>query len=84
LALFLFYPTGQVAIINIVNCFGDKNSCGLNGISMNIMKKTTVPVSKIMSELINYSFGVGHFPDELKIVKVCHAFKSGGTNLFTN
>ena len=81
---FLFYSTDADEVVSIVNGFNDKSSCGVDGIPMDIMKKTIKPVSKIIADLVNFSFTTGHFPDELKIAKVCPIFKSGAANLFAN
>ena len=81
---FAFYPVDAIEIVNILNNFRDKNSCGFDSIPLDIIKKTVKPIAQILSDLVNQSFSSGYFPDELKIAKITPIFKNGAPNIFTN
>lgn len=77
-------PTTPAEISSITNLLDSKLSSGFDGLSTSLLKQCISPIASILSELVNYSFYTGYFPDELKIAKVCPIYKAGDTNLVTN
>ena len=68
----------------MLNALVDKKDCGPDNISLYFIKVAAAMVSQPLSELVNYSFAFGIFPDILKLVKVVPVFKSGNKRVVTN
>ena len=81
---FALYPTDANEIVNIVLNFTNKNSFGIDGIPVDIMKSSIYHIADPICSIINSSLETGIFPDALKIAKVCPVFKSGEKDLFQN
>jgi len=81
---FVFYPTGAYEIVQIANGLQDKISFSIDCILTNIMKLTIPYISVVISALVNCSFRIGNFPNELKIAKVCTIFRAGPHKFFSN
>ena len=57
-----------------------KNSSpGYDGIPATLAKRVINSYIKLLTLLINHSFSVGNFPDELKLAKVIPIYKSGSS-----
>jgi len=69
-------PTDPIEIGKIIDDLKNKNSCGVDGISNNILKIMKNEIIKPLSTLINKSFIEGKFPDELKVTKVIPIYKA--------
>jgi hypothetical protein len=61
-----------------------KSSCGVDGISMKILKILKHIIIKPLTLIINQSLTRGIFPDILKIGKVIPIFKKDEDNIFDN
>ncbi len=48
---------------------------GPDQISNHLLKKATVPISEPLSELVNFSFTIGEFPDIWELANVVPIFK---------
>ena len=49
-------PTCEQEIINVIEAFQNKSSCGYDGIDMNIVKKISCFIAKPFSHICNRSF----------------------------
>jgi len=67
-----------------VSNFDDKSSFGVDGIPVNILKRSIVYISEPLSVIVYCSIQTGVFPDELKIARVRPIFKSGDKQLLQN
>ena len=81
---FSLFLTNADEIVQIVSSFQNKNSAGIDGIPISIMKESIHYIAEPISNIINSSFRSGVFPDCLKIGKVCPIYKNDDTNLFSN
>ena len=77
-------PCTPAEILNIIANLNDKDSAGSDEIPLSLLKKCAQPLTLILSMLVNNAFCTGHFPDELKIAKVCPIFKTGQPDVFSN
>ena len=77
-------PVTSDEIVKIVTKFRNKFSCGIDGVSMSIVKKTISVIAQPLAEICNKSFINGIFPDKMKIAKVIPVFKNGDKKLFSN
>jgi len=68
-------PTTESEICSIIKNF-KLASPGHDDIHAKIVKKTSSPILKLLSYLINASLSQGVFPDELKIAKVIPLYKA--------
>ena len=73
----VLYPTDCSEVVNIINALPNKKSCGHDGIPANVVKSAVYCIASHLSNLINYSFDKGFFPDPLKIGKICPIYKAG-------
>jgi len=74
---FALYETSPNEIIEIVDKLKNKWSSGFDNIPVTILKASIIRIAEPISQLINYSFITGNFPDPLKIAKVSPIFKTG-------
>jgi exonuclease III len=77
-------PTSRTEIINITALLSNKTSYGIDEVPLTLLKKIIDPIAQVLSNLINSSFEIGHFPQELKRAKVCPIFKSGLVSQVSN
>ena len=71
-------------IIEIVKLMKNGESAGVDEISINLIKSVIECIAVPLSDIINFSFTNGTYPDQLKIAKVCPIFKDGSKNEFSN
>ena len=81
---FLLTPCCPLEIAELSASLNDKTSYGIDEIPLTYLKKCIDPLTTIISLLVNNSFQTGHFPDELKIAKVCPIFKAGDKSFASN
>ena len=62
----------------------NKNSCGFDGISTNLLKIIEPAITKPLTILTNQVLCTGMFPDKLKIAKVIPIHKKGDATVFNN
>ena len=75
-----FAPTIESEINDIIHSLKNKTSADYDNISIILLKHISKPISKYMSDLMNFSFLTGTFPDKLKIAKVKPLCKSRKTS----
>ena len=71
----LNYKT-EVDFIKIIEKLPSKAAIGPDGISVGLMKRIKLPLSRLLSLLYNSSLDEGHFPDILKYAFIIGIFKS--------
>lgn len=74
---FSIEPVTEQEIRNIINGLKNENSCGVDDISLFILKQISDHVLCSLVYLINQSFHQGCFPDVFKIARVIPLFKKG-------
>lgn len=74
---FLIEPVTEQEIMNIINSLKNENSCGVDDISLFVLKHISDHVVCSLVYLINQSFYQGCFPDVFKIARVIPLFKKG-------
>ena len=79
----VIFHIGVNKFITVINSL--KNSSpGYDGIPVTLAKRVINSYIKPLTLLINHSFSVGSFPDELKLAKVIPNFKSGSSRELHN
>ena len=81
---FTIYPTNVYEIKDIITNLTSKNTTGYDDINQKIVIKSAPYIAEILSEIINSSFKLGIFPDDLKIAKVVPIFKNGDKSQVSN
>ena len=81
---FALIPTSPQEIIDIARGAKYSRSTGPDGIDPLIGKRTIIPTSGIISEIINSSFETGQIPPELKKGKITPIFKQGDREIMSN
>ena len=71
-------------VSRIINGLNNKQSTGLDEISVNILKYCGDAIVSSITSIINNSIGSGIFPDELKKARVRPIFKSGDSEVTAN
>ena len=72
--------TISITIMKLAN----KNSCGFDGISTNLLKIIEPAITKPLTILTNQVLCTGMFPDKLKNAKVIPIHKNGDATVFNN
>lgn len=75
---FSLTPTNETEVTEAIQNLKSKATPDLNGISVKILKFCATDLVEKLTEMINYSFETGIFPDELKIAKVIPIYKNKG------
>ena len=70
-------PINEETTIKIIYDLKAKNSEGVDGISVKLLKAIKYETSKAITHIINQSLHTGIFPDKLKLTKVIPVFKKG-------
>ena len=74
---FEFHSITENDVIDIINGFASKSSCGYDNISLKLLKDAKAVLSKPISVIINQMVSTGIFPDKLKLAKVLPFQKRG-------
>ena len=67
---FEFHSIIENDVIDIINGFASKSSCGYYNISLKLLKDAKTVLSKPISVITNQMFSTGIFPDKFKLAKV--------------
>lgn len=78
------YPTNSIEILTVAKKLKNKESCGDDEISTNIIKYTIDLILDVLTYIINNSFKFGVFPDDLKLAMVKPIFKKGDPQSLDN
>ena len=70
-------PIDEETTIKIIDGLKAKNSEGVDGLSVKLLKAIKYETSKAITHIINQSLHTGIFPDKLKLAKVIPVFKKG-------
>ena len=76
--------TGSLLVSITIMKLANKNSCGFDGISTNVLKIIEPAITKPLTILTNQVLCTGMFPDKLKIAKVIPIHKKGDATVFNN
>ena len=76
-------PTNEGEINKIVDNLKDC-AVGWDHLPANIFKDNKIPLSKILSYIVNLSLEQGSFPRELKLANLIPIFKSGDSDNIGN
>ena len=71
-------------VIRTVQHFKSKMSTYCNDLNMSMVKNIIAHIVKHLKHICIVSFNTGIFPNQMKIAKVIHIFKSGEKGVFTN
>jgi hypothetical protein len=74
---FLLFPTDEYEVTTAIMQLKNKYSTDFDDISIPIIKAVCNTLALPLTMLINASFSLGIFPDDLKIAKICPVFKAG-------
>ena len=77
-------PTDSEEIYKIISNLRPKKSCGIDGISNDIIKKLASEIKLPLSIAINKSLLTGNVPDILKIAKIVPIYKAKDKQSLTN
>ena len=80
----IFLTADSSEILSIIKSLNAKDSYGIDEISTKTLQLTALPITPILTALINQSINTGIFPKLLKISKVCPVYKDGEKKLFSN
>ena len=80
--VFTFKPVEEEIISRTTMKLANKNSCGFDGISTNLLKIIEPAITKPLTILTNQVLCPGVFPDKLKIAKVIPIHKKGDATVF--
>ena len=61
--------------VNIIDGLKTRSSCGLDGLSVKILKQIKYELSSSITLIINQSLNTGNFPERIKIAKVIPIYK---------
>ena len=70
-------PTGEFEVASIIKAMKNKKSCGMDGISSEILKCCSSIIERHLALAFNKCIDEGVFPDIFKIAKVVPLFKKG-------
>ena len=80
-----FTPTDEEEVLKIVRCLKPSRSSGHDEISVNLLKKIILQLTKPLTYIFNISLSSGKCPNSLKIAKVVPVFKrKDDASLLTN
>jgi len=75
-------PTDPGEMFSIINSLSQNKICGPDNISPYFIRMSASLISVFV--LVNYSFTLGIFPDNLKLVKVVPIYKTGNKQIVSN
>lgn len=81
---FHFDVINKDTILKIMKNMKPKSSCGIDKMSLKLLKLGTPHIIEPLTVIINQSLTSGIFPDDLKIAKVIPIFKKGDEHIFDN
>jgi len=81
---FSLQPTSEAEVYTVIRNLKSKRSFGWDGISVEVLKRIAMFVSKPLSYMINLSFTEGKFPKNMKLAKIIPIFKKGDKNEAAN
>ena len=81
---FFISPTTPDEVIQITNSCKSKSSFGIDQIPMTILKQAVPYIADVLSDLFNWSFSDGIFPQSMKLAVVTPIFKNGDPHDVTN
>ena len=70
-------PTGQFEVASVIKALKNKKSCGMDGISNEILKCCSRIIERHLARAFNKCIDEGVFPDIFKTAKVVLLFKKG-------
>ena len=74
---FSFSQITEKQVETVIDNLSNKHSCGVDGISTNLLKKCKNPLIPALTLIINQTLTSGIFPEKLKVAKVVPLFKNG-------
>lgn len=77
-------PTNNLEIFNLINDINVNKCTGADKISGVVLKRCVVPITPVLSDIINLILSSGVYPDLLKIARVTAVFKSGSKTCCNN
>ena len=81
---FHFSPVNKNVIADVIGKIKPKQSCGLDSLSVNLLKAIKDEISDALVILVNQTLATGIFPASLKIAKVIPIYKKGDINDLSN
>ena len=81
---FAFTLVAENDVLKHISSLRTKNSAGIDGISVKLLKKISSALISPLTLIINQSLVTGIFPDKLKIAKVLPLFKKDDHTLMDN
>ena len=82
--MFVFHPINEETTKRIINNISSKPSCGLDGLSSNLLKAINGNICNCITLVINQSLTTGIFPEKLKLAKVIPIHKKNDNTIFDN
>ena len=73
---FSFSQITEKQVETLIDNLSNKHSCGVDGISTNLLKKCKNPLIPALTLIINQTLTSGIFPEKLKVAKVVPLFKT--------
>ena len=67
---FQFKPVDEETVFKIIDMLQPKLSCGIDDISVKLLKTIKAEIYKPITLIINQMLATGIFPDKLKLAKV--------------
>ena len=81
---FFLHPVCEREIINVTNSLATKHSVGIDNMSTSTLKRLIGVIAPQLTDLINFSFVTGTFPNSLKIAKIIPIYKTGPKDALIN
>ena len=81
---FSFSQITEKQVETVIDNLSNKQSCGVDGISTNLLKKCKNPLIPALTLIINQTLTSGIFPEKLKVAKVVPLFKNGDKTILSN
>jgi len=75
---FLLSPVLPVEVLETIKAMKNSNSCGLDEISTNLLKRNAIHLYEPLASVVNISFRTGRFPQALLTSKIVPVFKNKG------
>ena len=80
---FSFSQITEKQVETVIDNLSNKHSCGVDGISTNLLKKCKNPLIPALTLIINQTLTSGIFPEKLKVAKVVPLFKNGDKTILS-
>lgn len=81
---FLFLPTNDMEIKNLISAINPSKSPGPDQISPSIVKHSAIHIAPLLTHIFNKSLETGIVPSKLKTSKVIPLFKADNPKVFSN